>query len=321
MEYRVLKGTNLNLSVVTFGTIWFAAAPKREYIDTAEGKRALHLALDEGVNCIHSSYEYKTRHIVLEVLKERHATKKVHHIIKVPSPDRNGGQPTWSPAYMTKLVDDALRELEADRIDLLQWIQRDGSEQDPARSVPTFKAIKDEVRATFEKLRDRGKAGYLGCFVYENEFAQVAARSGLFSALLFYYNLWDTCLLPSFDTFRECGLGIVPFRPFQGGLLTQKRADIKKLPEGDKMNTPRGRQMLQTRDELLRRAGIEAPDLTAYAIKFILACDLVGTIVTGMNTCAQVREILAAVDGKYPPPDVARKVYEAAKELGGPWTT
>jgi len=29
MEYRKLRGTDLELSAITFGTIWFAAAPNR----------------------------------------------------------------------------------------------------------------------------------------------------------------------------------------------------------------------------------------------------------------------------------------------------
>ena len=320
MEYRVLPGTDLELSAVTFGTIWFAAASGREHIDTEEGKRALNLALDEGVNVIHSSYEYRTRYAVLEALKESKRTRQVRHIIKVPSPDK-GKAPTWSPEYMIGLVEDALRELDADRIDVLQWILRDGHEDDAERSIATFNEIKDDVKATFDKLRDQGKAGYLGFFGYTNEFAQAAARSGIFNTMQFYYNIWDTCLLPSFDVLRENNVSVMPFRPFQGGLLTEKRRDISKLPEDDKMNNEGGRKRLETRDQLLLNAGIDPEDLTRFAMKFCLAPDLVTTIITGMNNCEQVRQTLGAVDGDYPSLELAQTVHEEAKKLGGPWTT
>ena len=46
MEYRTVAGTDLKLSVITFGTISFAATSRPSHRDTDEGKRALHLALE-----------------------------------------------------------------------------------------------------------------------------------------------------------------------------------------------------------------------------------------------------------------------------------
>ncbi len=314
MEYRKLAGTDLELSVLTFGTIWFAAAPKREHIDSEEGKKALHLAIDSGVNSIHTSYEYRTRNVVREALRERSDAKNLKHIIKVPDPDRAATDNVFKPDYFRKQVEDALAELGADRIDLLQWIIRDGTENDAEVSLEKFNAYKDDVRAIFEKLRDEGKVGYLGNFVYTDKYADEATASGALDTLLCYYNAWDTTILPTIEKLSDRNMGAVVLRPFHGGMLTTKRADRNALPENDKyLKNP---HKLEKRDQLFEEAGLKIDDLTSFALKFVLACPAIASIITGMNTREQVKEIVAAVDGNYPSMDVVRRTHEAMVKLG-----
>lgn len=316
MEYRKLAGTDLELSVLTFGTIWFAAAPNRPDVDTEEGKKALHLALDSGVNCIHTSYEYQTRHVVSEVLSERKDAKELKHIIKVPDPDRAKTDNVFKPEYFRKLVEDALQELNADRIDLLQWIIRDCTESDVKASLEKFHAYKDDVRAIFEKLRDEGKVGYLGNFVYTDEYADEATASGYLDSLLCYYNAWDTTILPAIEKLANRNMGAVVLRPFHGGMLTSKRANRNALPEGDKFLKGKGIKKLENRDKLFEEAGLEVKDLTSFALKFVLACPSIASIITGMNTPDQVKGVLSAIDGEYPSMDVVRRTHEAMEKLG-----
>jgi aryl-alcohol dehydrogenase-like predicted oxidoreductase len=313
MEYRVLAGTDLKLSAITFGTIWFA----RPGAEPTEGKKALHLALDSGVNCIHSSYEYGTRHVVREVLQERKDAKQIRHIVKVPDPDRKHTDNTFKPAYFRKLVEDALAELPAERIDLLQWIIRDGTESDPRVSCEKFQLYRDDVRAIFEKLRDEGKVSYLGNFVYTNEYAEKVSASGYLAALLFYYNMWDTTLLPALEKVKDLKMSAVVLRPFHGGMLTTKRANRSALPPDDRWNKPDRQALLARRDQLLAEAGIKnVKDLTGLALKFVLGQPSIASVITGMNTRAQVKEILAMADGSYPDPSLAQTLHEAAEKLG-----
>ena len=316
MEYRTLTGTDLRLSVVTFGTIWFAAAPGREHIDTTEGKKALNLALDMGVNTVHTSYEYRTRGVVGEVLRARKDRSKLRYIIKVPSPDREHTDFKFSAAYFRKLIEDALAELGCERIDLLQWILRDGSESDAQTSIARFREYKDDLVAIFNKMRDEGKVGYLGNFVYTEPYADVVIESGCLSALLFYYNLWDTTIQNSLDKLADHGMGAVILRPFHGGMLTTKRADRKNLPAGDKFAPPKRLALLEKRDRLFAEAGLEVGNLSELAIKFPLSQPSIASMITGMNTREQVKEILGYIDGDYPPASLARDLRAAADKLG-----
>ena len=316
MEYRTLTGTDLELSVISFGTIWFAAAPNRPDVDTEEGKRALNLGLDMGVNCIHSSYEYQTRAVVAEVLKGRTDTHNVKHIIKTPSPDRDRTGNVFSADYFRQLVEDALRELGCERIDLLQWILRDGEEYDIETSIAKWHQYKDDLVAIFEQMRDEGKVGYLGNFVYREPYADVVADSGCLSALLCYYNVWDTTMQNSLDRLEALEMGAVVLRPFHGGMLTTKRADRDNLPEGDKFCSEKRMALLEKRDRLLAEVGIETADLTEFAIKFALSQPSIASVIAGLNTCEQVREVSGMADGNYPEQSLANELRTAADRLG-----
>jgi len=269
-----------------------------------------------GVNCIHSSYEYQTRHVLGEVLRGRKDASNIRHIIKVPSPDRDKTDYKFSADYFRKLIEDALAELGAERIDLLQWILRDGHESDPEVSVARWREYKDDLMGIFEKMRDEGKVGYLGNFVYSEPYAEEVAASGCLSALLFYYNAWDTSIQNVLDRLPEWNLGAVTLRPFHGGMLTTKRADRNHLPPGDKFDNEKGRARLEKRDRLFAEAGVETDNLTGFAVKFALSQPGIASLITGLNTCEQVREVLALADGDYPDPSLARRLREAADRLG-----
>ena len=316
MEYRTVSGTDLKLSVITFGTISFAGTPKSRPRDTEEGKRAMRLALDMGVNTIHSSYEYETWYAVREVLAERKDAKSLKHIVKIPNPDMDKTDFKYASAYFRKLVEEALAGLNAERIDLVQWPLRDDTECDPKLAVEHYRAYKDDLLADFEKLRDEGKVRYLSTFAYTNAYAQEIIAGGAIKTLLFYYSLTDTTLQPSLEQIEQKGLSAIAFRPFHGGALVNKRADRNALPEGDRWKRDWGQKVLTQRDQLFEAVGLKPDNLTAMAIKFCLTSPCVASLITGLNTREQVKEVLGAADGKYLDPALGRKLYEAAGQLG-----
>ena len=91
MNYRKFGNTDLEVSEICFGPMRFAAKEAAEDEVSASGKRALERALERGVNFIHSSYEYRTRWALGRVLKDHPKRHDLHHIIKVPVPDRPDG--------------------------------------------------------------------------------------------------------------------------------------------------------------------------------------------------------------------------------------
>ncbi|MFW5797390.1 MAG: aldo/keto reductase [Spirochaetota bacterium] len=82
----------------------------------------LEEAVDSGVNFIHSSYEYGTRWLTGEVLGKHHKRHDLHHIIKVNVPD--WGEPTFDKETFRARIEEALRELNVERIAVVQHLHR-----------------------------------------------------------------------------------------------------------------------------------------------------------------------------------------------------
>ena len=320
MEYRRVRGTDLTLSAVTYGSMTFVGQEGEAGPRTEEGVRALHLALDRGVNCIHSSYEYGTRHAIGRVLRERADGRDVKHIIKVRTFVRAAGN-VPDPSRLRLRVEEALRETGARRIDIVQWIIARSTRTRPRPGdadafMADLAGYRDDVMAEYEKLRDEGKLGWMGHFAYNDEYAGRMVDSGLIRVLLFYHNLWDTTILPTLDRLHEADMSAVVLRPFHGGMLTTKRADRNAVPPDDKWRKEDRMRLLEDRDRLFEAVGLKSDRLTETTLKFDLAHPNIASVICGMNTREQVREVVGMVDGRYPDPALHRRLFDACARLG-----
>ena len=157
MQYRRLGGTDLEVSVICLGPMRSAAKEPSDDEKSHAGELALRRALDAGVNFIHSSYGYGTRWMISRALKDHPKRAELHHVIKVPVPDFKDGD-RFDPAKFRLRIDEALRDLHAERISVLQWIWCSPPNTDERR-VPLLNRVLDEVMAVFEQMRDAGKVG------------------------------------------------------------------------------------------------------------------------------------------------------------------
>ncbi|MFP6647069.1 MAG: aldo/keto reductase [Candidatus Latescibacterota bacterium] len=303
MASRKFGNTDLEVSEICFGPMRFSAKESGSDERSETGKRALHRALERGVNFIHSSYEYGTRWAVGEVLKDHPGRQDIHHIIKVPVPDFDDGG-RFDVAKFRLRVEEALRDLHTERIAVLQHLQRARPNEDSQR-IPDIAAVNEELLAEFAKLQEEGKVGYLTTFPYSPGFASQALPTGAFSGMVAYYNLIEMDMAEYFPAMEEQGQGFFCIRPFMGGLLTEPRADRSKLPAGDRLLDERWRPAY-ARLALLQQELGDMGSLTAFATKFALSHPVVTSLIVGLNTPEQVDEILDAADGDYP----ARTVFD-----------
>ena len=119
MKYRIYGGNlGFKISALTFGTMRFAPNPHYPGADEATGRIALHQALDQGINLIHSSYEYGTQDFLRSVLKERSDRDNIHHIIKGPIEHFK----KWieKQTGFNTFINTQLKALDIDYIDILQ---------------------------------------------------------------------------------------------------------------------------------------------------------------------------------------------------------
>ena len=309
MHYRKFGNTDLEVSEICFGPMRFAATEQGEDELSATGKRALERALERGVNFIHSSYEYGTRWAVGQVLKNHPQRAAVHHIIKVPVPDFDDGG-AFDAAKFRLRVEEALRDLHAERIAVLQHLQRARPNED-AHRIPQVPRVCDAMLETFEKLQDEGKVGYLTTFPYSPGFAAEALKTGAFSGMVAYYNPIEMEMAEYFPGMEEKGRGFFCIRPFMGGLLTDRRAQRSRLPQADRCHQESW-DAAYARMALLQEAfGAQVESWTSFAVRFALIHPIVTSLIVGLNTPAQVDEVLDAAAGK----GLERAAFDRAQEI------
>jgi aryl-alcohol dehydrogenase-like predicted oxidoreductase len=301
MDQRRLAGTDLDVSVVCFGPMRAAAKQPGDDPRSQEGGRALRAALDLGINFVHSSYEYDVRWMMTRVLQDHPKRHDIHHVIKVPVPDWDDlGR--FDAAKMRGRVEDALRELCCERIAVLQWMWRTRPNDDAPRLALLPKVL-DDVAACFEKLRDEGKAGHLWTFPYTPATGRAALESGRFGGLIGYYNPAEMELAELFPALEARGMGFLCIRPLFEGVLTDRRPSQEALAPGDRLKDPKYADSFRRRARIAEAFKDEiGSSMTRFALRFPLASPLVASVIVGLNTEAQVREVATMMDGAHPDP-------------------
>lgn len=311
MTPRRYGRTDLTVSPICFGPMQFSATTEGEDEKSRAGERALHRALERGVDFLHSSYEYGTRWAMGRVLKEHPRRSEVKHIIKVPVPDFRDAE--FSAAKFRERVEEALRELHADQIHVVQWLLR-ADPNDDARRLPRIAACLGPALEVFSELRAEGKVGYLAPFPYTPGFAQAILDTGLMEGLVAYYNVLEMEMYPLLDTLEEQGYGFICIRPFLEGLLTDERVDPDRTPDGDRARDPAWAPRYALLAKARAAVGEDHGSWTRFALQFALADPRVTSLVVGLNTEAQVDRVCDAVTEITVGPDVPRRVYAALRD-------
>ncbi|GAC1556596.1 MAG: hypothetical protein NVS2B7_32160 [Herpetosiphon sp.] len=310
MQPRRYGRTDLYVSPICFGPMRFASKTPGDDSHSKVGERALARALERGITFLHSSYEYGTRWAMERVLKDHPRRAEIKHIIKVPVPDFK--DTTFSATLFRTRVEEALRELHTDRIDVVQWLVRAEPNDNPQR-LPRIASSLNAALEVFGTLHNEGKVGYLAPFPYTPGFAKAILDTGRMQGLVAYYNLLELEMYPFLDTLEQQGYGFIAIRPFLEGLLTDHRIDPQRSAEDDRARDP----AWAARYALLRKARAALPEeprsWTQFALQFCLADPRVTSLVVGLNTEAQVDEVCDAVEQQAVGPDVPKAVYQALK--------
>ena len=225
------------------GAIGYGAMVLEGYYGAAgepEAVRTISRALDVGVNLLDTADAYGNGHnesLIAKAIGGRRGDVVVATKFGIVfDPNENGTEvPTgWgfslringTPAYARRALDQSLRRLGIDTIDL--WYLHYA---DPA--IP----IEETVGAMAEAVR-AGWVRYLGLSNVTADQVRRAHAVHPIAAVQYEYSLWrrevETTLLP---TLRELGIGLVPWSPLGSGFLT---GTVTEIPEGDfRRNNPK----------------------------------------------------------------------------------
>ena len=296
MDKRRLAGTDLEVSVICYGPM--RVARDRSDPEIPIHKRAMTAAIERGINFFHSSYEYGVRWLMHDVLKDHPARHDLLHVIKAPVPDWDDLD--FDADKLERLIDDALKELCTDRIALVQWMWR-CRPNDEAHRLFRLEEIHDRVVTACERLRDKGKVGHLACFPYFPESAAAAMAHPAQEALIAYYNPLEMEMSPVIEKLATEERGFLAIRPFYEGVLTDRFAAHRDVPDGHRLADEKYSRAFRARARLATLVPEAGLGMTRFAIRFPLMSVNCASVIVGLNSEAQVTEICDHAVGV--PPD------------------
>jgi aryl-alcohol dehydrogenase-like predicted oxidoreductase len=312
MLYRRLGGTDLDVSAICFGPMRSATKDPADDAKSKAGENAMRTAIDAGVNFIHSSYEYRTRWMMERVLRDHPKRHDLHHVIKVPVPDfKDDGR--FDAAKFRLRIDEALKDLHAERIDILQWMWRSDPNEDDLR-VPMLPGLMDDLMEAFGRVRDEGKAGWMMPFPYTVPCARAAMETGNFAGLIAYYNPIEMEMAELFDDLEQRDMGFLSIRPLYQGILTDRRSGQEGLAADDRFRDPKFAEDFAKRAKVAEVFADEIGEsMTGFALRFALASPVVASLIVGLNSPEQVEGTVAAVEAPLPSPRIVSRAFELWK--------
>jgi len=281
---------SLNASVVGLGCNNFGWK-----IDEAETRQVVDAALEAGVTFFDTADIYggtKSEEFLGRVLQGRRdkVVLASKFGIKIDDAHPGGAQ----PAYIQKAIEDSLRRLQTDRLDLYQIHRPD--ENTPI--AETLGALGDLVQAG--KVREIGCSNFSAAQLQD---AETAAGGARFVSVQNEYSLLkrepEADVLPACETLS---IVFLPYFPLASGLLSGKYRAGQPLPAGTRIQA--GEQFshlltpenLAVVEKLVAFAEARGHTVLELAFSWLLRQPAVASVIAGATSPAQIQANAAAAD-------------------------
>jgi aryl-alcohol dehydrogenase-like predicted oxidoreductase len=297
MEYRILGRTGVHVSPLCLGAMMFGAWGNTDHDDSI---RIIHRALDAGINFIDTADVYsrgESERVVGKALSNGRrddvflATK--FHGVMGDGPNEQGSSRLW----IMRAVEDSLRRLNTDHIDLYQ-VHRPRTDTDVEE---TLSALTDLVRAG--KVRYIGSSTFPASQIVEaqweahGQYARFVCEQPPYSILV---RGIENDVLPTID---RHGMGAIVWSPLAGGWLSgryRKDAELppstrsERLPWRYDMSLPGNQRKLEAADALGKLADQAGLPLVQLAIAWTINHPAVTSAIIGPRTMEHLESQLPA---------------------------
>ena len=316
MIYRELGRTGWRVSAVSFGA--WAIGSAWGAVDSGDSLKALHRAVDLGVNFFDTADVYGDGHSerLLAQLKQ----ERSEEIIVATKAGRRL-DPHVADGYnlenLTAFVDRSLQNLKVEALDLLQL-----------HCPPTDVYYRPEVFEALDKLMKQGKIRHYGVSVERVEEALKAIEYPNVQTVQIIFNIFRQRPAELFFTeAKRRKVGILARLPLSSGMLTGKFTKQSQFsPEDHRAFNRHGESFDRGETfsgvdyetglkavEKLRASVPEGMTLTQFALRWILMFDAVTCAIPGAKRAEQVEENTRAADL----PALSDQVMRAVGELYG----
>lgn len=304
MKYRTLGRTGLRVSELCLGTMTF-----RWTSTEAESYAVMDAAFAAGINFFDTADVYSrwapgnpggvAEEIIGKWMKRRGIPRdQIIIATKVrgrmwDGPDGEG----LSRKHIARAVEDSLRRLQIEQIDLYQ------------SHAPDEHTPQEETLRAFDELARQGKVRYIGCSNFTadklRDALDTSARANVapYDTLQPHYNLiWRGEFEAELEALCEReNLGVIPYSPLQGGFLTGKYKRLEPMPANARgannervqkwMQDERALHLLDILEQTSRERG---EPMTVTALAWMLTKPVVSSAIIGANNVTQLNESLAA---------------------------
>jgi aryl-alcohol dehydrogenase-like predicted oxidoreductase len=317
MKYRQLGRTPWKVSEISFGA--WAIGGAWGNVDDSDSLAALHQAIDSGVNFIDTADVYgagRSERLVAQIKRERKeeivvATKAGR---RLPKQTVDG----YSEANLTGFIEDSLRNLSTDCLDLLQL-----------HCPPTSAYYHPEIFGFLDRMVEAGKLRYYGISVERVEEALKAIEYPNVQTVQIIFNCFRQRPADLFfaQAIRK-QVGILARVPLSSGMLTGKLTRDSQFEADDHRQFNRHGERFDMGEtfsgvdydtslaavEEIRALLPAGVSMAQFALRWILMFDAVTCAIPGGKRPAQVAENCAASD--LPPLSdhamaAVRAIYEA----------
>ena len=302
MERRQLGRTGVSVSPLCLGTMMFGPWGNQDENDSI---RIIHRALDAGINFVDTADVYsagESERIVGKALKGRRDDVVLATKFFMPmgeDPNQGGGSRRW----IMRSVEDSLRRLDTDHIDLYQ-VHRPSPVTDVEE---TLGALTDLIRQG--KVRSIGSSSYAASQIVEAQWTARDRHLQRFVTEQPPYSILvrgiEADVLP---TAQRHGMGILSYSPLAGGWLSGRwRKDAVSSPTSAArpparfdMSSPANQQKLEAVEQLAQLAEQAGMTLIDLAIAFVINHPAVTSAIIGPRTMEQLESQLTGADVSLP---------------------
>jgi len=299
MNYRQLCRTPWKVSEISFGA--WAIGGAWGSVDDGESMAALHQAIDSGVNFLDTADVYgmgRSERLIARLKQER----KEEIVVAIKAGRRLPKQTVegYSEANLTGFIEDSLRNLSTDALDLLQL-----------HCPPTSAYYHPEIFGFLDRMVEAGKLRYYGVSVERVEEALKAIEYPNVQTVQIIFNCFRQ--RPAdlfFEQAKKKQVGILARVPLSSGMLSGKMTRDSQFADDDHRKFNRHGQAFDVGEtfsgvdydtslaavEEIRALLPPGVSMSQFALRWILMFDAVTCAIPGGKRPAQVAENCAASD-------------------------
>jgi aryl-alcohol dehydrogenase-like predicted oxidoreductase len=311
MQKRKLGTSSLEVSVVGLGCNNFGMIPKEA------SQRVIDRAIEKGITLFDTADIYGNRGGSESTLGEILGDRRKDIVLATKfgmKMDDDGAKSGASRHYIAKAVEDSLRRLETDWIDLYQL------------HTPDPKTPIEETLRALDDLVNAGKVRFIGCsnmpaweivdslwIAKENSLSPWVASQDEYSLLA------RDAERERIPALKAKGMSLLPYFPLASGMLTGKYKADESAPAGTRMaamkylaNRYMTKENFEIVDKLKAFAAARNHALLELAFGYLLSEQTVASVIAGATKPEQIDANVAAADWQLTPEEIAevRKLTE-----------